>query len=102
MKCNFRVGQRVVCIKAFAGFEISRAADSGVTLPVKDSVYTIREFDAEDSNYIRLTEISNPNDPDDGLEPSFWVDFFRPVVERKTDISIFTDILNKQRTGVPA
>jgi hypothetical protein len=32
----------------------------------------------------------------------FSTKHFRPVVERKTDISIFTDMLAKQRTGVSA
>ncbi len=96
---NFHVGQKVVCIRGLEpgsgyGWEIQ---------PEINEVYTIRDIDCErescpDPIGLRLVEIVNKPalyygcvEPSEG---SFGSSRFRPVVERKTDISIFTEMLH--------
>jgi hypothetical protein len=92
-----KVGMKVVCIgnfdsSKFPGYE-------HVTFPVKGSVYTIRAFvegltlDGQIAEGLIFEEIVNPISAR-GIEYSFKPIRFRPVVERKTDISIFTRMLN--------
>lgn len=92
MMCNFHVGQKVAATEDL---------HCGIS---KGDIFTIRaiktgEFVAYDgvkqSISLRFEEIDPPLS---GFDPCF----FRPVVTRKTDISIFTDMLHTQRTGVPA
>jgi hypothetical protein len=85
-------GQKIVCIDD-GGFPISRA--NGFATPVKDVVYTIREmiyYPHQDCMGLMLQEIRNPVIPRKG-EITFRESKFRPVVEKKTDISIFTAML---------
>ncbi|WCK26614.1 hypothetical protein [Agrobacterium pusense] len=106
MECRFTVGQKVILARSFGAISLLRAAEDGVTLPVKGVVYTIREFDDQRSEgfglALRLNEITNVPHYSNGLEPSFMVSLFEPVVERKTDISVFKAMLNPSREGVPA
>lgn len=103
---NFHVGQKVCLARQFSQGELSRAAVDSVALPVKGMVYTIRAFDDQTSVGgglgLWICEVVNPPHWTNGIEPSFWVDLFEPVVERKTDISIFTDILKTSKQKVPA
>lgn len=87
MACDFRVGQPVVCIKGVSGYGTE-------IVPPVGGVYTIREFGSFGG--IRLVEIINtPMRYIEGMvECTFDVESFRPVVERKTDISIFRAMLN--------
>lgn len=106
MECKFDVGQKVVLARPFGYSSLYRAEEDGVTLPVKGVVYTIREFDDQRSAgfelALRVNEITNVPHYSNGLEPSFVVSLFEPVVERKTDISIFKAMLNPSKEGVPA
>lgn len=106
MECRFTVGQKVILARSFGAISLLRAAEDGVTLPVKGVVYTIREFDDQRSEgfglALRLNEITNVPHYSNGLEPSFMVSLFELVVERKTDISVFKAMLNPSREGVPA
>lgn len=102
----FHVGQKVTLAKDFPQGEVRRAKKCGVTLPSAGVVYTIRSvepgvFKSRDS-YLLLVELTNAPMSGSGREPNFFAKLFRPVVERKPDISIFTDMLNKHRTGVSA
>jgi hypothetical protein len=92
---NFHVGQKV-------------AATIDMPLPGidKGDVFTIRAVEhgryyghdkAVVSVGLHFDEIETPS----GCA-NFDARYFRPVVIRKTDISIFTAMLNTQRTGVPA
>lgn len=90
---TFWVGQKVVCWNAdwpkasYYGEEI---------LPQKDEVYTIRELvEIAGCKLLRVNEIHNPvMDYNFGeYECAFRVSRFRPAVDRKTDISIFTKML---------
>lgn len=93
--CNFRVGQKVVC-DAPKGFE--QAEHETCISPKHGEVYTIREIEVDaDGQWLRLHEIVNPPETYDvgGYgETAFHGSGFRPVVERKTDISIFKAMLN--------
>lgn len=94
---SFRVGQKVVCVN-------DRWMDKAFALPVKGSVYTVRDIEVHPSygTFIRLVEISNPpaRFQDGYFEVSFQVEGFRPVVERKTSIAIFQAMLTRPRLGV--
>lgn len=100
----FHVGQKVVCIRERDEWTGPRAAMTRTTFPVKDAVYTVRDVFAHplsvsDSIYLRLAEIHNTPAPTVlGLfEAGFVTTGFRPVVERKTDISLFTAMLTPKK-----
>jgi len=89
----FQVGQKVVCI---AECEVTRYME---TPPVVGSVYTIREIgEHEGIAWVRLVEIVNKPMQYWGIfaEKPWEADCFRPLVDRKTDISIFTEMLHKE------
>lgn len=89
MTCNFRVGQKVVCIDS---------DDYGVTIEGK--VYTIASVmprgrsdrDGAICPGITLHEVPPPT-PHHGFDSRR----FRPVVERKTDISVFKSMLTPSK-----
>lgn len=99
---NFRIGQKVVCI----GAEWEAAPQPGEVFPSIGVVYTIRGITvdrggASDAIGLYFDGLVNPpricgNFPIQ-VEPSFGHTKFRPVIERKTDISIFTAMLNLSR-----
>lgn len=101
---NFHVGQKITLVFSFGPMSIAKAIEKGVDLPKFEEVYTIREFDAccEHGSFLRVCEITNPLDPVDGLEPSFAAALFRPVITRKTDISIFKAMLTPSKEEVRA
>lgn len=90
----FRINQRVVCVD-----------DGTPFLPERGRVYTVRailSWNFDNGNYVALLldEIRNPvlDWVGEGRsEHPFWIGRFRPVVERKTDISIFKAMLNPKR-----
>jgi hypothetical protein len=94
----FQVGQKVVCINGEYDFAAKVCVPN---LPAKGRIYTVRDLTTEGSGPgIRLYELVNPsilhsNYPQP-VEPAFHPDRFRPVIERKTDITVFTEMLNKQ------
>jgi hypothetical protein len=70
--------------------------------PVKGDVYTVRAFVVPYVGYpgtpgMLLEEVINPPCPyfEGTFEPSFFPSHFRPLSERKADISVFTATLNK-------
>jgi hypothetical protein len=90
----FRVGQKVVCIRGTGARVPYR--NQVVVGPMRGSVYTVRALQESDQGeeMLLLEELINPLFVD-GLEFDFSADRFRPVVERKTDITVFTEILHK-------
>lgn len=90
--CNFRVGQKVVCVDG---------DDYGVT--VEGKVYTVAsviprgrsERDDAMGPGLTLREALPPT-PHHGFDARR----FRPVVERKTDISIFRALLTPSKEKV--
>ena len=94
---TFRIGQRVCCIARFN--RRSLGIDGvGVTLPEVGKVYTVRGFSPLRSG-IMLEEIVNPCLPSllGPQEPAFVVSCFRPLVDRKFDLSVFTRLLDTER-----
>lgn len=101
--CNFRVGQKVVCIRD----DFARDRYAGVRYPEHGKVYTLRTVEFDDRyqlTFVRLAEICNPVLMYQGgmTEVSFDAEAFRPIVERKTDISIFKAMLTPKTEQVPA
>jgi hypothetical protein len=91
---NFRVGQKVVCVDA------SEGENSGMVLLRKGAVYTVAEICPETRHGHRglyVVEVSEAFS-----FPGFKVERFRPAVERKTGISVFTKILDDVSRKVPA
>jgi hypothetical protein len=71
---------------------------------MKDRIYTVRGFVVPSAGYsgtpgMLLEEIVNPPCPcyEGAFEPSFFPSHVRPVTERKTDISVFTEALRPPR-----
>lgn len=99
----FYVGQKVVCIDDRPSLDYL-----GVTMPVKDAIYTIHHISDgyRDGNIgLHLAEI--PDDVFFNDDPNQPIGFnpkrFRPLVEKKkTDISIFIDILKQVEEKVKA
>ena len=93
----FHVGQKVVCIDD--RWPHTQWALKVPNKPVAGRVYTIREvyLSALGKPAVLLNEIRNSPRPFlHGLivgEGSFHSRRFKPVIERKTDISIFTRML---------
>lgn len=106
---NFHVGQKVVFVDD-SGISDPKIVGNkyGFVFPVKGSVYTVRAIVTSDYTgkvLLLLVEIDNREQAkatDWHKEPGVESDRFRPVIERKTDISIFTDMLKTQRVGVSA
>ena len=95
---DWYVGQKVVCINdewygphKRLGFKLF-AFDRVLT---KESIYTIRKIN-QHTHFsgrivILLSEVVHPRRPDfHGFPP----EIFRPLLEKPTDISIFTEMLN--------
>lgn len=82
---TFRVGQKVVCVDA----------DGSAGCLEKGRTYIIggAEIDALNGAVVRLAD--GPLNPDRMLpHRGWWASRFRPVVTRKTDISVFTAMLS--------
>lgn len=89
----FRVGQKVTLKEPPENFGNH---PYGVVGPQFGEILTIRDIvDYDDGPGLRFVEIRNPPHPwSDGFrENTFNAEKFRPVVERRTDISIFEKML---------
>lgn len=90
----FHVGQKVVCVDA-------SAAKDGYVPPVNEgAVYTVADVEASDPSDLGITlfEVTLPIRR--GYGPFWKASRFRPVVERKTDISDLVRIADEAaRTG---
>jgi hypothetical protein len=107
---RFYIGQRVVCVGGRAtsrspAFWKAWREQHKIIIPQRGIVYTIRDtrMAKDGTQRARLMEIINPavpftDAPDQ--EPWFQSASFRPVVERKTDISIFTRMLTPEKERV--
>jgi hypothetical protein len=108
---TLRINQKVICIK---GGPCDAEIDNPwiarrFVFPRKSDLLTIRSIETSDrGTYLRFHEIKNqPFAFEDGFgEMEFNADHFRPIVDRKTDISTFTNILDdvnsKERVTAPA
>jgi hypothetical protein len=99
---TFRVGRKVVCVDVSASTHRSIRGRAAEYIEI-GKVYTIRwlgrspdPLDQHLGLHVRLVGVVRPDHPNpEYSDMPFKASRFRPVVERKTDISIFTDILRK-------
>jgi hypothetical protein len=96
---SFRIGQKVVCIYEGPWY-FTVTGQSGYVhydrpCPIFKAIYTISGFDIYDG--ILLREIDHEMTYADGSPCGWRYDCFRPVNERKTDISIFTKMLTPKK-----
>lgn len=84
---TFHIGQKVVCVDARAKCDCGCA-----TRLVTGQVYTVRAVFVLFGNEGIHVEETSPLKWTSGYASSR----FRPVVEKKTDISVFTEILNRE------
>ena len=94
---NFHVGQKVVCINDHGSPEVW----NGFRIARQGSIYTVRSiYYFGETELLLLEEIVNQVSSYScgfkDCEPGFESESFRPLVERKPDISVFTDMLNYQ------
>jgi hypothetical protein len=85
----FRVGQKVVCVDA-SGLTTNRPLSIG-------AVYTIRELYDDPFNGLGVMLEEIINSMCSTGEYGYRSVRFRPIVERKTDISMFTKMLTDKR-----
>lgn len=103
MAWEFRVGMKVVCIDD--DFNAQGFVPVFVTdLPMRGNVYTISRIEADDDGiWLFLEEVASRIDVIGGwCEASFGSEGFRPLRERKTDISVFRALLNTNEKKVEA
>lgn len=86
---TFHIGQRVICVRA----PICELRWPWTAYPVEGQVYTIREVMLSS---VLLAEIVSAIGRS-GYEGAFDANRFRPIVEKKTDISIFTAMLSPKK-----
>jgi hypothetical protein len=95
MNCNFVVGQKVVCVDASRSDTLE-----------KGRIYTVKGFDTHLSRSNLTGEMTSLGlhlvEVRPRLRKSYDAIRFRPVVTRKTDISIFTAMLTEQKQPVNA
>ena len=101
----FYVGQKVVCVNDAPDIMSVLCGDTPNLAGLKSgAIYTVRAVRRHDhtGNFgLLLFEINRPIlGGDDGREQPFYVGRFRPAVERKTDISIFTRMLTPSQEKV--
>ena len=94
MKCNFVIGQKVVCVN-----DTPNSEWKGPFLIEKGKTYTIREILVTPHNSITLKfkEIPSregmPGYPKDHIDHGYRFERFRPL--KNTNIDIFTSMLNR-------
>lgn len=92
-----RVGQKVVCVYNGSDEPGSWFGD----IPKVNHIYTICGFEVVDGvDCLLLEEIRNKYITNNGdISEAYAAYRFRPLVEKKTDISIFSEILRKVTQG---
>lgn len=104
---SFHVGQKVVCVSTTHDLSGAGSSDGWPDHVIKGGIYTVREVDErtlplfgvvgirlhEALGQTRMTCIGS-------WETAFSATCFRPVVERKTDISVFTRMLTPTKERV--
>jgi hypothetical protein len=91
----FRVGQKVVCVDASG-----RRPWWDDEAPIEGRVYTIAriffDIDCEVLEFVELKRCQRSRDWH-GCDIGYDARRFRPIVERKTDISVFTKMLTPKK-----
>lgn len=101
----FRIGQKVQCIDAEANGQYIPAGlfakNRDLHRLTLNSVYTVRNVRlCLGRSICRVEEIIRPTDPFFGEEAYFACERFRPLTERKTDISAFRSLLNPTKQQI--
>ena len=96
MNAIIRIGQKVICVVPDR-FWTQQVCPSLKVIPRHGEVYTVTGFeDLHGVPCIHLREIAGLSCECGGISNAPWlIQAFRPVDERKTDISVLTEILNK-------
>lgn len=93
----FYVGQKVCCV-----YINPQDGETGPRARI-GAVYTIAEIFASESDGEEMLQFKEMRfDGDLWFEPGWPARNFRPVVDRKTDISIFKAMLNPSKQGADA
>lgn len=94
----FRVGMKVILIGWIqSGVDTWKAGHPSAQYPNVGDVYTVRAIRPwKDTAVLLLGEVDNSH-LGYMLEPGFRQSFFRPVIERKTDTSVFTAMLKPSK-----
>ncbi len=92
---TFHVGQKVVYVgrRVSIWHQIKRMIHP-YRNPEKGVVYTVSNIYVSGGDQV-LELLEFPSPFDGYWDAGFLADAFRPVVDRKTDISVFTEILRK-------
>jgi hypothetical protein len=104
----FYVGQKVCCVGLGGkqgNMTPQQAALHRINLPVVGKIYTVESiFTAPGGREcLRLVELKNGHVPTTTGDVLGFVSYmFKPVVERKTDISIFKAMLNPKTAEIDA
>jgi hypothetical protein len=111
MECKFHVGQKVVCIDDDKTPPAGHVVLSDMIFPVIGKIYTVSEIRIGTVGNMpcialaeipfQLVEVLVDNEIRVG-DVVFNASAFRPLVDRKTDISIFKAMLAPQTEQVPA
>lgn len=106
---NFRVGQKVVCVNDRMA-DNARIWDPQTVCVISGRVYEVREVGLDVSGAPGIRVFGAELTGDHGavthksFRDAFWnASRFRPIIERKTDISIFQEIarsVTKQKENV--
>lgn len=105
---TFHVGQKVVMINRDTNYDKSVGIKGWPECINVDGVYTVRDVDTRAAELgwpvvLRFEEhvFKTHQDPRYGIwEPGFPGDCFRPVTDRQTDISVFTEMLHTSKVHV--
>ncbi len=98
---TFRVGMKVACIHDGSDDPRLWAADPLVIGAVYTIVRTFVDFDPLIHDNILMLELGEIKNSET-WQYGYAAEHFRPLVSRKTDISIFRAMLNPSRQGVGA
>jgi hypothetical protein len=114
MECKFTVGQKIVCVNddsdAFMIPGVNYRKEGGLDGLTKGQIYTVRSIfmNPRTGNInVELEEITRPSylESNDEIraDSRLWKGYvhmrFAPLKEKKKDISVFTEILNKVNDG---
>lgn len=89
----FHVGQKVICINADPKAFIKETWWNDPTFCLeKDAIYTIRQIIPDHQHFNKKATAIRVYEIDRSMP--FWAERFRPLVERKTDISVFEKLLD--------
>ncbi len=104
---NWHIGQKVVCIKSYTKVWASWIHHFGYIVPIEGNIYTIKEIFTDSAQLRCYNQVGNVCFRFNEICNVFWDEElgydqmnFRPLVEKETDISIFTDMLETKETEI--